>query len=48
MNEIAAHVLDRAVAGVNLRPAGRPASPPTLRDQIGPGPTILAFLRHLG
>ncbi|MFO1052548.1 MAG: hypothetical protein U1F36_10070 [Planctomycetota bacterium] len=48
MTEIAAAVLDRAVDGVNLRPAGKPGATPTLRDQLGPGPTILAFLRHLG
>ena len=33
--------LDSPVAGRNLR--GK-----TLRDQLGPGPTLLIFLRHLG
>lgn len=34
-------VLDEPVLGVNLVPG-------TLRDQLGPGPTLLVFLRHLG
>ena len=34
-------VLDEAVVGANLLPG-------TLRDQLGPGPTLLVFLRHLG
>lgn len=38
---IPAEVLDAPVAGVNLMPG-------TLRDQLGPEPTLLVFLRHFG
>ena len=38
---IAARLLDRQVAGVNLRPGA-------LRDQLGDQPTLLVFLRHFG
>jgi hypothetical protein len=41
MNEIPAELLDAPVAGINLVP-GR------LRDQLGPTPALLVFLRHLG
>jgi hypothetical protein len=34
-------VLDEGVGGVNLVPG-------TLRDQLGPGPTLVVFLRQLG
>ncbi len=34
-------LLDTLVTGVNLRPG-------TLRDQLGPGRTLLVFLRHFG
>ena len=47
MKTIDADLLDTAVSGVNLRP-GRGALAATLRDQLDPGPTLLAFLRHLG
>lgn len=33
--------LDTPVDGLNLRPG-------TLRDQLGPAPTLLVFLRHFG
>ncbi|MFN8123071.1 MAG: SelL-related redox protein [Thermoleophilia bacterium] len=36
-----ASVLDLPVRGRNLRPG-------TLRDQLGPGPVMLVFLRHFG
>ena len=41
MLQIDRAILDAAVDGVNLRP-GR------LRDQLGPEPTLLYFLRHFG
>ena len=41
MEHIEDDVLDRPVAGLNLRPG-------TLRDQLGAEPTVVAFLRHLG
>lgn len=41
MRTIPADALDTAVTGLNLRPG-------TLRDQLGPQPTLLVFLRHFG
>lgn len=40
-DRIPAEVLDAPVVGVNLVPG-------TLRDQLGPAPTLLVFLRQLG
>jgi len=34
-------LLERPVEGTGLRG-------PTLADQLGPGPTLVAFLRHFG
>lgn len=50
MKRIPDGVLDQQVEGINLRPAPDPAdgASPTLRAQLDPGSTILAFLRHLG
>jgi hypothetical protein len=41
VERIAAEVLDRFVAGVNLMPG-------SLRDQLADRPTLLVFLRHFG
>jgi hypothetical protein len=40
-NALPAGVLDRPVEGTNLQPG-------TLADQLGPGDTLLVFLRHFG
>ncbi|MCC6783000.1 MAG: hypothetical protein IT457_09165 [Planctomycetes bacterium] len=48
MRQLEATVLDLDVFGVNLRGGSGPAGPARLRDQCGPGPTLFAFLRHLG
>ena len=41
LDSIDASVLARDVRGRNLRPG-------SLRDQLGPDPALLVFLRHLG
>lgn len=41
MSTIHNSVLDAPISGLNLRGA-------TLRQQLGSGPTLLVFLRHLG
>jgi hypothetical protein len=38
---VSAEILDRPVAGLNLTGG-------TLREELGAGPVVLSFLRHLG
>ncbi len=46
MQRIPNEVLARPVVGLNLFATGQ--APPTLREQLGSGPALLAFLRHFG